>query len=95
MKARREVSEKLVSSAVAKLRAAKPSGIKITSRAAEGSAERVIIEEAERFGADLIVLGSHGHSAWDRLILGSTAHTVALHAPCSVHIVRGKKKRSL
>lgn len=47
-----------------------------------------ILKEAESFGADLIVVGSHGQSALSRLLLGSVSHAVALHANCSVEIVR-------
>ena len=61
-----------------------------------GSAREVILDEAERWYADLIVLGSHGYSGWQRFLLGSVSHAVATHAHCSVEIVRQKpvpKKR--
>jgi nucleotide-binding universal stress UspA family protein len=48
------------------------------------------VEEAERWGADLIVLGSHGHGATMRMRLGSVSHRVVLHAPCSVEVIRGR-----
>ncbi|MBZ5605932.1 MAG: universal stress protein [Acidobacteriia bacterium] len=48
----------------------------------------IIAEEASRWPADLIVLGSHGHSAIDRFLLGSVSESVALHAPCSVEVIR-------
>ena len=54
----------------------------------EGSPKKVIVEEAERWEADLIVVGSHGRGAVERFLLGSVAHAVVLHAPCSVEIVR-------
>jgi len=47
-----------------------------------------ILGAAENWGADLIVMGSHGRRGFDRLILGSVSETVALHAPCSVEVVR-------
>ena len=56
-----------------------------------GSPKRVILEDAEAFGADLIVVGSHGHGALDRVLLGSVSQAVALHAECSVEIVRRRK----
>ena len=49
----------------------------------------IILEEANRWGADLIVLGSHGHSGVERFLLGSVSEGVALHATCSVEIIRG------
>jgi nucleotide-binding universal stress UspA family protein len=50
----------------------------------------VILDEAEKWDADLIVLGSHGYSGWQRFLLGSVSHAVATHALCSVEIVRQK-----
>lgn len=53
-----------------------------------GSPREEIIGEAERWEADLILLGSHGYGPVQRLLLGSVALSVALHAPCSVEIAR-------
>ena len=63
-------------------------GVRVTAEVIAGSASRVIVEEAEKWGADLIVLGSHGRGFWGRLLLGSVSQAVASHAPCSVEIVR-------
>ena len=60
----------------------------ITSAAIDGSPAQVILREAEAFGADLIVVGSHGHGAVSGFLLGSVSQSVALHAKCSVEIVR-------
>jgi nucleotide-binding universal stress UspA family protein len=49
---------------------------------------RSILSAAEEWKADLIVMGSHGRRGFDRLILGSVSETVALHAACSVEVVR-------
>ena len=64
----------------------------IFTAAIEGAPKNVILEEAEAFDADLIVLGSHGYGAVDRFLLGSVSQSVALHAKCSVEIVREKSK---
>ncbi|MFV0387192.1 MAG: universal stress protein [Pyrinomonadaceae bacterium] len=53
-----------------------------------GSPEVRIVEKAEEIDADLIVMGSHGYSAWERLLLGSVSDSVVRHAPCSVLVVR-------
>jgi nucleotide-binding universal stress UspA family protein len=53
-----------------------------------GSPESRIVETAEATHPDLIVLGSHGYSRWERLLLGSVSDSVVHHAPCSVLIVR-------
>ncbi len=49
---------------------------------------QVILHEAREWHADLIVLGSHGRSGFDRVVMGSVSEAVALHAKCSVEIVR-------
>lgn len=53
-----------------------------------GSPRAAILDEAESWGADLIVLGSHGYSAWKRFLLGSVSQAVVSHAKCSVEVVR-------
>ena len=48
----------------------------------------VILDEAERWSADLIALGSHGRRGVERFLMGSVAESVAAHAHCSVEVVR-------
>jgi nucleotide-binding universal stress UspA family protein len=48
----------------------------------------IILDEAARWGANLIVLGSHGHRGLDRFLLGSVSDAVAMHAACSVEVIR-------
>lgn len=67
--------------------------INVTTKILSGSPKSVILEEAEEFDADLIVVGSHGHGMIERFLLGSVSHAVALHAKCSVEIVRSPKTR--
>lgn len=52
-----------------------------------GPAKLVILEEAERLGVDLIIVGSHGRHGV-RLLLGSTANAVLHGAKCDVLAVR-------
>jgi nucleotide-binding universal stress UspA family protein len=63
-------------------------GLAIRSTVLEGDPETVIIEEADRWKAELVVVGSHGYGPVKRLVLGSVSQGVASHAPCSVEIVR-------
>ncbi|MBZ5703596.1 MAG: universal stress protein [Acidobacteriia bacterium] len=49
---------------------------------------QAILNEAERWQARMIVLGSHGKGGFDRLTMGSVSETVALHAGCSVEVIR-------
>jgi len=53
-----------------------------------GDARSTIVDFARQWGADLIVIGSHGHKGWERLLLGSVAESVVRHATCSVLVVR-------
>lgn len=55
---------------------------------APGPPRNVILDVAEDWGADLIVMGSHGYSAWKRFLLGSVSQAVVSHAKCSVEVVR-------
>jgi len=52
-----------------------------------GSPEQQIVEEANSWNADLIVVGSHGRGFWGRL-LGSVSDAVVHHARCSELVVR-------
>ncbi len=55
-----------------------------------GDPTHVIVEEAEARGIDLVVMGTHGRTGLNRMVLGSVAHKVLTHAHCSVLVVRGK-----
>ena len=56
-----------------------------------GEPRSVILETAKEWGADLIVVGSHGRRGLDRFLLGSVSEAVAIHAPCSVRVVRANQ----
>jgi Universal stress protein UspA and related nucleotide-binding proteins len=85
----RATAEAVITGAVEKLSITEAS-LKVSSEAIQGPPRQVIIEEAERWGADLIMMGSRGLGAWNRLVLGSISSAVVHHAPCSVEIVRKK-----
>jgi len=80
-------SQHAVSSAESILSAA---GIESTSTVAVPAAtpKELILSEAAEWGASLVVVGSHGRRGVNRLLLGSVSEAVALHAKCSVEIVR-------
>lgn len=59
----------------------------IESSTMPGKAAQVLVEEAKRIGADLIVVGNRRVQGIGR-ILGSVATDVAHHAPCDVYIVK-------
>jgi nucleotide-binding universal stress UspA family protein len=66
-------------------------GLRVTTSIATGDARSIILEEAAKWQADLIVLGSHGRKGLERFFLGSVSEAVARHAHCSVQIVRISK----
>ncbi len=66
-------------------------GLSVTKSVATGDARSIILEEAAKWQADLIVLGSHGRKGLERFFLGSVSEAVARHAHCSVQIVRISK----
>jgi nucleotide-binding universal stress UspA family protein len=49
---------------------------------------KTILEEANEWKADLIVVGSHGRRGFDRIAMGSVSEALAMHAHCSVEVVR-------
>lgn len=57
----------------------------------EGKPGKTIVRFAEENGFDLIVMGTHGHSGLNHLILGSVAEYVVRHAPCGVLTIKGEK----
>ena len=63
-------------------------GPNISTEVLFGSPESRIVEAAEELKPDLIVLGSHGYKAWERLLLGSVSDSVLHHVHCSVLVVR-------
>jgi nucleotide-binding universal stress UspA family protein len=59
----------------------------VVVQAVAGSPAEMLIETAETFSADLIVVGSVGLTASAHFLLGSVASTVLHHAPCDVLVV--------
>lgn len=64
--------------------------IEIGTEIINGNAKVVILEEAENWQADLIVLGSHGHRGWQRFWLGSVSQAISANSNCSVEIVKDR-----
>ncbi len=89
-----ETAEAAVKSAAAKLGARVDKSLTVISKVIVGPPGRVVVEEAETWGADLIVVGSHGYGALNRFLLGSVSQAVSSHAPCSVEIVRRRPEDS-
>jgi nucleotide-binding universal stress UspA family protein len=54
----------------------------------EGDPASEIVRYAADAGADVIVLGTHGRTGVERLLMGSVAEKVMREAPCSVLVVK-------
>lgn len=64
-------------------------GGSVDGRLVRGRPASVIVDEARRFDADLVIVGSRGHGAIASLVLGSVSGEVVDHAPCPVLVARG------
>ena len=78
--------------AVSKKQSAAP---KISTKVLTGHTVDQILESAETYQADLIVLSSHGKSGVERWVLGTVAENVTRRATCPVLLTRGGKKPEL
>lgn len=82
--------QKLAELATEQLR---PSDLSVSSVVLTGDPKRVLVEEAEKWGADSIFVGSTGFSnRFERFLLGSVSAAVAARAHCSVEVVRAEKR---
>jgi len=66
-------------------------GWSVESEVILDNARHGLTQAANNWGADLVMLGTHGRGAMERLVLGSTAQAVMRHAECSVEIVRRQR----
>lgn len=82
-------AQSLAEPAAARLRASFP-GWEITAAASIGSPTRELVRKADEWKPDLIVVGSHGRSAVERLLLGSVSQGVLTYARGSVRVARGR-----
>ena len=82
-----DAAQAVIDNALLKLKQSEDT-LKISAQIIQGAPRQAIVEEAESWGADLIVMGSRGMGAWNRLLLGSVSSAVVHHAKCSVEIVR-------
>ena len=82
-------AEMLAKFAATRVKATLPNW-EVTSLASYGSPGWEIVDAAEKFDADVIIIGAQGHSLLSRLVLGSISQRVLTEARCSVRISRGK-----
>lgn len=64
-------------------------GLEVSTRLVEGMPAQAIVDHAKDISAEMIVMGTHGHSGFKRFLLGSTAERVVRMASVpvlSVHL---------
>jgi universal stress protein A len=66
-------------------------GVKVQPYLRVGFPFDEIVQMANHFDVDLIIIGSHGRSGISRLLVGSTAERVVEHAQCPVLVVKGTR----
>lgn len=66
-------------------------GRTVDEKVAVGRPSTLLRDEAKAFGADLIIVGSRGHSPIATMLLGSVSAEVIDHAPCPVLVTRGTR----
>jgi len=84
-----EEAKALVAKTAGALRSA---GVNVTTAVVQGDPKSIILDDAKAWGADLIVLGSHGRKGLEHFLVGSVSEAVLRHAHCSVEIVRLPRK---
>lgn len=65
-----------------------PPSVAVTTLVSRGRPFDVITQVAKENGIELIVLTTHGHTGFERVLMGSTAERVVRHAHCPVYVVR-------
>jgi nucleotide-binding universal stress UspA family protein len=88
IEAEREATERAAANVAKHAEELKAVGLATEFRRRRGDPRSEILDEAKEWPADLIVVGSHGHTGFKRWLLGSVAQAVVSHAPCSVEVVR-------
>jgi nucleotide-binding universal stress UspA family protein len=78
--------EQSAKAAIAKLR---ERGLEASLHVSSGNPKSVLVEEADKWGADCIFIGANAWgSRLERFLIGSTSAAVAARAHCSVEVVR-------
>jgi nucleotide-binding universal stress UspA family protein len=67
-------------------------GLSVETSVRDGEPGPAVVAEAKEWGADLIIIGSRGHTGLRRLFEGSVSHYVVDHAPCPVEVIHAKDR---
>ena len=90
-RAGQDQANSVIKTAVDRIQKTQGDRLRVSTEIVQGHPKHAIIDEAEAWDADLIVVGSHGYRGLTKLWLGSVSQAVASHAKCSVEIVRSRE----
>ncbi|WP_353572435.1 TSUP family transporter [Candidatus Albibeggiatoa sp. nov. BB20] len=63
--------------------------VKVTGEVLMGTPVSTIVDAAKQKNTDLLVMGSHGRTGLEKVLMGSVSDRVIGHVPCAVFIARG------
>lgn len=66
-------------------------GLRVSPHTLVGQIDDEILTAAHRYGADLIVMGTHGRAGWGHVALGSIAERIVRRAECPVLTVKDRR----
>lgn len=69
-------------------------GVEASTHVREAEPGELLLDEAARWPADLLAVGTHGHGPLSRAVLGSVADRLVREAPCPVLTARQPPARS-
>ncbi len=72
-----------------------PEGLEITRQVRIGEIRKEILNQIDSSSVDLLVLGTHGRSGFERFLLGSVASDMASQAPCNALIIPPREAKAL
>jgi nucleotide-binding universal stress UspA family protein len=86
----KKIQKDLASKNIAQLESiAKKAGVKVSKKIRDShSIVKTLVSFAKSNKISLIVMGSHGRTGFDKLLLGSVAHGVSQRASCPVLIIK-------
>jgi nucleotide-binding universal stress UspA family protein len=70
---------------------ARSAGLRVETETVQGDVATAVVAAARRHGATMIVVGTHGRTGMQRLLLGSTAEVIVRHADRPVLVVPHKE----
>jgi nucleotide-binding universal stress UspA family protein len=88
-----QILEHLEAELARRLAMLRKAGLDADGEVLRGRPATVLVDEAQRFAADLVVAGSRGHGPIASLVLGSVSAELVDHAPCPVLVARRPELR--